>query len=191
MAKVKINTKFERKVCQVQIGDVTVDVTEQIPYDEKMRFAKEYAAGMCVLDEENELIYSNFDGSALNVYLVCKWYTNINLKKYETNMGALVDDLGEGFKDIMNVCGRDAIASIEAGEACARMTRDTYVAQHSLSQKLKMSLKSILSEGDLIEYLSKSTVMNETMIDVLNLARKDNDAKDKVVPFSWAAKKEK
>lgn len=190
MAKVNLKGKFDAGVVEMEIDGQIIEVKNRIAYKEKEKFAQEYASYVCTIDEENEIMYrDNGSNHAVMLYLLCKYYTNINVSKYASDMGRLHDLLCPHMERIADACIEDwGEAKILAYDYADRV-ENIYNKQHSLEQKVKKSLGSLLAEGDLLQYLARLRPVNEMMIDMLG---REAEAKQesKVTPmFAWAAKK--
>ena len=188
--KVKLQVKYEPEYKVVEFCGQEIKVLKQIPYDKKLAYAQEFASNACVIDVKQGVAYENYDTEALSVYMVCKYYTNIDLKDFELDMGALHDVVVHHMRSIKDVCAQDLFISDSMAYNHTYRTIEIYNQQNSLSQKIKMSLGGILNGEDLIQTIAESRVVNEEMIDLLMKAKKQDEQEAKsVVLFPGMAKK--
>lgn len=189
--KVKLEARYEPVYATVQIGDQEIQVKKQITYDEKMRYAQEYASYVCAIDESQELMHEAFDDGAIRVYLLVKYYTNIDADEFEADMETLYDAMLPYMAAVRDVCFND---SIDCECIAARYTEravEIYNKQHSLAQKIKTMLGGLLDTDDIGKVIAESRFVNEEMIDLLQKAkdRDDQNEEKNVVIFPWAGKK--
>ena len=142
---------------------------------------------VCVIDTVQEIAYNTYEVEALELYLLMKWYTNVDVSEYEFDMGEMHDKLVEYQKTIKTICAEDYEITKRLMDRYAETTVKIYNMQHSFSQKAKMSLAGILNGEDIVKTIAESKLLNEEMIDMISKAQKHDE--QNVVPFSWAAKK--
>lgn len=188
--RVKLNVQFENSYKEIEIGDQKIKVWEKIPYTDKIACAEEYSAMTTVIDIEKELAYSTQDDISIKRYVILKWYTNIAMDEYELDLPRMMDETSPYWKEIRAAISDDDIyATYELMSDYCYKTIDIYNDEHSLAQKIKMSLKGILNGEDLIETIAESRFVNEEMINLLTKAREHDEQKQNVVKFPWVAKK--
>ena len=191
MEKVKLQAKYKPEYEMVELCGQEVQVKKQITYEEKLDYAHEYAAAVCVIDEKQELAYRAYDNGPLEIYLFCKYYTNIDVEEFEFDMESLYDAIKPYWHEMKHVCLGDYYDCDGIAETYVFRTIEIYEKQHSLSQKVKMSLSGVLNGEDLIESIAESRLVNEEMIDLLSKAKKQDEQNSSIVAFPWAAKKTK
>lgn len=188
--KVKLQVKYESEYKVVEFCGQEIKVLKQIPYDQKLAYAQEFASNACVIDVSKGISYENYDTEALSVYMVCKYYTNIDLKDFELDMGALHDVMVHHMGVIKDVCAQDLYISDAMAFNYTLRTIEIYNMENSLNQKIKMSFGGILNGEDLLKVIAESRVVNEEMIDLLIKAKKQDEAEAQgVVLFPGMAKK--
>ena len=188
--KVKLEMKYAPEYEVVDIAGQEIKVLKQISYDQKLAYAQEFASNACVIDVSKGISYENYDTEALSVYMVCKYYTNIDLKDFELDMGALHDVMVHHMGVIKDVCAQDLYISDAMAFNYTLRTIEIYNMENSLNQKIKMSFGGILNGEDLLKVIAESRVVNEEMIDLLAKAKKQDEAEAQgVVLFPGMAKK--
>ena len=189
--KVKLEARYEPVCATVQIGDQEIQVKKQITYDEKMRYAQEYASYVCAIDESQELMHEAFDDGAIRVYLLVKYYTNIDVDEFEADMETLYDAMLPYMDVVRDACFNDFIDCECIASQYTERAVEIYNKQHSLGQKIKTMLGGLLDTDDIGKVIAESRFVNEEMIDLLQKARDREDQKEEknVVIFPWAGKK--
>lgn len=189
--KVKLEARYEPVYTPVQIGDQEIQVKKQITYDEKMRYAQEYASYVCAIDESQELMHEAFDDGAIRVYLLVKYYTNIDVDEFEADMETLYDAMLPYMAAVRDACFNDSIHCECIASQYTDRAIEIYNKQHSLGQKIKTMLGGLLDTDDIGKVIAESRFVNEEMIDLLQKARDREDQKEEknVVIFPWAGKK--
>lgn len=188
--RVKLEMKYAPEYEVVNICGQEIKVLKQISYNQKLAYAQEFASNACVIDVSKGISYENYDTEALSVYMVCKYYTNIDLKDFELDMGALHDVMVHHMGVIKDVCAQDLYISDAMAFNYTLRTIEIYNMENSLNQKIKMSFGGILNGEDLLKVIAESRVVNEEMIDLLAKAKKQDEAEAQgVVLFPGMAKK--
>lgn len=190
--KVELSFCLEQKHSEVEICGQIIDVVDRISYADKREFASEYAARICVIDQENEIAYEAQDVDLVMDYLLCKYYTNIDVEKYDEEIERLHDLVQICRDKLFEICYDDFCIAQKLADRYIEKTIDIYNTQHSLGHKAKMGFAGLLNGGDIFSQISESKMINEELINLLEKARKQDEAeKDQsVIIFPWAAKKE-
>ena len=191
MEKVKlVLPEYEQQFEMIKIAGQEVKVYKEIPYTDKVSFAQEYASQVCVIDEEKGIAYETYDIEALRLYMMLKWYTNIDVSEYDFDMGKLHDLMKDYELAIINICGRDLDLAENMMLRYTYKTIEIYNQQNSLAQRIKTSFAGILTGEDLVSAIAESRTVNEELITLFSKVQKQDELNQNVVMFPWAAKKE-
>lgn len=191
MEKVKlVLPEYEQQFEMIKIVGQEVKVYKEIPYTDKVSFAQEYASQVCVIDEGKGIAFETYDVEALRLYMMLKWYTNIDVSEYDFDMGKLHDLMKDYELAIINICGRDLDIAENMMRRYTYKTIEIYNQQNSLAQKIKTSFAGILTGEDLVSAIAESRTVNEELITLFSKVQKQDELNQNVVMFPWAAKKE-
>lgn len=165
-------------------------VKDRIPYKEKMEAAEEYAARATVFDEELGWAYDSPLGDAIEKYIRLKYYTNIDMSKYDDYDGLcqMMDDIGEyPIEEFENATQKDWNILYELCWMLQSNAETAFEKEHSLAHRIKTSFGFLLDGKDLTQSLAEAREVNEQMIDHLGALAKQN----KPIDMSEYAKKKK
>ena len=187
MEKIKVNIPRDEfnSTMNVSAGDVNIEVRSRITYEEKQRFAVEYAQRVCVLDEEEKLAYTIYDEDDVEKFLFLKYFTNVDVEAFDNEISDSADFVELYLKRVIydNECFDDAVRK---GITYVSKTIEIYKRKNSLAHRIMHSFGSILNAEDLPKQLSESKGLNDELIDVLaKLKLGESD----VVSFADFAKK--
>lgn len=177
MEKIKIGKQAKEPHVSTFVGQdgATVYVKHCLPYEEKERFAIEWATLTFAVNEETSVVYIAYNQDLVKTFLTVKYYTNIDVSDYDKNdrwhevydyvlFNGLLDDINTVVQKDM-----DLIQSIYY--RMYSVMDETERVANSLSHKIKKSFSSILTDEDITETLAKSEIINEKMIDMLGVFR--------------------
>lgn len=161
----------------------TILVKRRIPMAKKKELAVEYCKLACVMDFDSGLANLSFDAHIIMSYLLCKYYTNINVEAYQNNMELLFDYV-DFLNDMMN---EDATFAMRYAMDYVDNVVRFYNERNTLAHRVKMSISGIVDGGDISDMIAKNTDVNNALMNLLDSV--NNKQEDKVVMFPWAAKK--
>lgn len=189
--RVKLEARYKPEYSTVKIREQEIQVRKQITYDEKLQYAQEYTSAVCAIDDVQEMMYEAFDDGSIQSYLLLKYYTNIDVDEFESNMETLYDAVLPYMDVVRDACFDDAIECERTASKYMKRAIEIYNTQHSLSQKIKTMLGGILDVNDIGKLIAESKFVNEEMVDLLQKAKEREDQKEEknVVLFPWAGKK--
>lgn len=156
----------------ITINGQTIEVKKRISCEDKDAFAIDYASRMCIIDEAKEIAYKNIDAEIILVFLMFKYYTNVDVSEYEDDIGKFYDHAGEYRYTIFDICMDDMCLTEKMSNNCANRMIDNYNKEHSFGHKLMMSLNGVITGEDIMKRLAESKIINEEMIDILDRAGK-------------------
>lgn len=142
-----------------------------IPYAEKELMALELSAFLMVTDEERKMMYENYKSYLLEVMLIAKHYTNIDMTNMdsEENWGMLFDYLVmNGFYGQMMDDIRDDYKIVRGiSERMSKPAMTAFDRENSLSFKVSNLFGDVLDREDIATALAKTDAVNNTMVDLI------------------------
>lgn len=169
MEKVKLNIEMP-EVTWVNIDDIC-QVADRIPYEEKEKMAEEIIQRTLVIDDKNGVTYYSKDSEVQCLYLVAKYYTNIDLDECE--------DLEKIKKLYDFMMGKDGL-----GEKILRVANDDLRLVKLISGRLKDAIEAVYKNSQSLTSLIKRELLplisNEGAFDLLAKAESTTDTMKKM-----------
>lgn len=155
---------------------VSIIVKHNISYAQKEKLAIELMAYINAENEDTHTMYTNYKEDLVEMFLICKYYTNIDISDMNTedDWKMLYDWLVFECMDekIMSVISHDYDVVYGMAMTIIRGIQKINDKNYSLFFQLQNLLGSLLEVGDITDALAKSEEVNNTMIDLIGAYNK-------------------
>lgn len=184
MSKVILNQNVDfENAHEVEVGGVKFEIKDKIATYRKKQFANDYVNMAIIYDYEKGIAYEDPYCDVIMAYLICKYYTNIDVDQYTDRMDDLYDIVGCCIDEYLDAKEWIILDMFVRKKREYEINR--YNEENSLFHRLKMAMSGVVDGSDLTELISKNKDLNADMISLLEQVNGKNDN----VIFPWAAKK--
>lgn len=163
---------------KLQIGEQELIVRDHIPLDDKIKMATELVQVGATINEEQKLMSKGVLWDEVKLYLIMKFYTNLDVEDLEfndvvdwvinNNLPPLLEDII--YADIIYVEGL-AYQMLENSKAA-------YDKENSLSTAIMTTFGFLLNGEDITETLAKSREISEQMLTAAEQMNKSQQKAD-------------
>ena len=170
MDKIKVDISGAADVFQTDeltVGGNTITMRNHIPIADKIAMAQELTTFFTDVNEETETVQRDPFASMARVYLVVKYYTNVDidgLSPSEVYDWIINNDAWERVEEFVR---HDLWEVDEFADQIFINVQDTFNAEHSLSKAVKQSFGFLFNGEDITETLAKSRILSEEMVDII------------------------